>query len=768
MKVRQGLAYKQTRTCVLIAFVLGVLTSFFQIFLDYLETKGQQGNALMQTMLIIEEPFSEAVLENDIKLIEDLIVGLFRYEPIYMVEVKDKNEKVLSSKTRGLVQNNTRWMSDLIFGESEEIEIELEGVDESAYTGWLLEEVNDASQKHKKFGSITVAIDTYYGEISFLRRSGAILIFGMLRNSILVLILLWFFHRYLVRPLITLEENLQRIDPENPENHRLAVPLSHEMDELGDLVNATNRLLQTIDDKVDNLEVMIDHRTKELRTKAEQLEKSNFKAEAANRAKSEFLANMSHEIRTPMNAILGFAEIMTAKVRDSQFTRYLDAIQSSGQSLLSLINDILDLSKVEAGKMDLEYAAVSPQNLFQEMGLIFEQKIKDKGLDFVISLPPDLPEALLLDETRLRQILINLIGNAIKFTETGYIKLRVHSCPLSQNQQGLLDFTFSVEDTGKGIPPEQCESIFAAFSQAKSQKFTEFGGTGLGLAITKNLIEMMNGEIHVQSVVGQGSSFNIVLQDVEVTASSDLLSEQEQQLDFETIHFEFANILIADDIEFNREVIAGFLEDQNFNLWHAEHGLEVMDIIEQEKPDLILLDMKMPKMDGYETATLLRQNPELEDVPIIAVTASAMLEDEVIINHLCNLYLKKPLNRSVLFSALMEYLPYQIKELSGEEGTEGEELSADTVSRLPGLIDALEEEFKPLWKALEGKLPMKEVKKFGEEMNTLGKKYEVPTLREFGDELVSDIEQFDVAAMKSTFQNFPGLIESLKTYQLKI
>ncbi len=198
------------------------------------------------------------------------------------------------------------------------------------------------------------------------------------------------------------------------------------------------------------------------------LKKAKEAAEAASVAKSEFLANMSHEIRTPMNAILGFTEILARKIQDKQHKEYLESIRSSGKSLLKLINDILDLSKVEAGKLDLEYSAVNVSFLFMDIKQIFSQKIREKRLEFIVDIDPNLPEALTLDETRLRQVILNLVGNAVKFTESGYIRLSV-STRNPNEADHLLDLIFLVEDTGVGIPKDERDSIFDAFEQQKGQ-----------------------------------------------------------------------------------------------------------------------------------------------------------------------------------------------------------------------------------------------------------------------------------------------------------
>ncbi|MCP4727405.1 MAG: PAS domain-containing protein, partial [bacterium] len=299
-----------------------------------------------------------------------------------------------------------------------------------------------------------------------------------------------------------------------------------------------------------------EHLEELVKDRTEELASAKKAAEAASRSKSEFLSNMSHEIRTPMNAILGFSELLERAELPAKYRSYLSAIRSSGKTLLNIINEVLDISKIESGKLDLQYTAVSLHVLLNEMLTIFLKKSTEKGLSMQVEIDDAVPKTLVLDEIRLRQILINLVGNAMKFTEDGYIRLKVTTYAADGNSRSRVSLAIDVEDTGIGISKDNLEVIFGAFEQAKRLKDHSDGGTGLGLAITQRLVEMMNGEISVESEIGIGSSFTVVLHDVEVAATEALQGGKEEFLDFSVISFEPASILIADDIDYNRDLLS--------------------------------------------------------------------------------------------------------------------------------------------------------------------------------------------------------------------
>ncbi|MDM8535392.1 ATP-binding protein [Desulfobacterales bacterium HSG17] len=318
-------------------------------------------------------------------------------------------------------------------------------------------------------------------------------------------------------------------------------------------------------------------------------EKAQKEAENANRAKSEFLANMSHDIRTPLNSILGYSNILDGLIKDEQQKQYLINIRRSGKTLLTLINDILNLSKIEAGKLELEYAPFNLCQVFKEVKEMFLQKIKRKGLRFILEISDKLPKFIYIDEFRFKQILIKLIGNSVKFTNKGYIK--IESFAQYTEDKNAIDFTFSIEDTGIGISENQLEIIFEPFRQQEGQIHAIYGGNGIGLALTKRIVEIMGGKISVTSQTGKGSKFKIEIQNVKI-ASIPHLTEQKYSPETDSIIFDKKDeILIDDDIELkkkiNPEIIAKIPElmeilKQDFLPgWEEIHEKLYMDYIEK-------------------------------------------------------------------------------------------------------------------------------------------------------------------------------------------
>jgi len=389
-------------------------------------------------------------------------------------------------------------------------------------------------------------------------------------------------------------------------------------------------------------------------------EKALAEAVALARQRSNFLAQMSHELRTPLNAIIGYARLL-GRDREQLTERQaagLASIQDSGQHLLTLINDILDLARVEAGKMVLYPATVHLGTFVQVLANIMRVKAEEKGLAFSCELAPGVPPAVTVDETRLRQVLLNLLGNAVKFTDSGKVCLRVlpaspADAPPSETGDTIARLRFEVADSGIGMSPPQLGRIFQPFEQVASIQRRE-GGTGLGLAISQQLVRLMGGEIAVVSEPSKGSTFAFEI-DVPVASGSPVAARpQETVVGYEG---ERKRLLVVDDVPQNRAMLLDLLQDTGFIVAAATNGLECLVLLDSFKPDLILMDVMMPVMDGNETTRRIRHLPGWRDVPIVAVTASAGPEDEHRSRDAgANAFLAKPIDHDALLRTVGELL----------------------------------------------------------------------------------------------------------------
>ena len=491
-------------------------------------------------------------------------------------------------------------------------------------------------------------------------------------------------------------------------------------------------------------------------------------AESANRAKSEFLANMSHEIRTPMNAIIGFSEFLREQLKDPNYIKYIDIILSSGKTLLELINDILDLSKIEANKLELKLNPVNPKELFSDIAKIFSSKIESKGLKFLIEIDEKLPSAILLDEVRIRQVLFNLVGNAVKFTSEGYIELKVNGKFYPNSSK--IDLVFSIKDTGIGISVEDKDIIFNAFQQSNSHDIKKYGGTGLGLAITRKLVELMNGNIELESIIGKGSTFKVILKNAAIPSiKSDTWSSSDF---FENIKFKNQKVLVVDDIESNRLLLNKVLEIYNLKILEAVNGKEAIHMAKENKPDIILMDLRMPVMDGYEATKILKSTSEFKDTPIIILTASVMSSDMEAIKKInCEGYIRKPVSRAELINELKKHIEY--------EYTETKKPAIEALSKtckksnvgiakigqgkiLPDkILKELKESTYSKTEKLKKEFVINDIEDFANEIKKLGTTYNTEVLVEWADKLLEQAFEFDLENLPNTINEFSLVLENL-------
>ncbi len=444
--------------------------------------------------------------------------------------------------------------------------------------------------------------------------------------------------------------------------------VTHTDDEFGALTVGINEMLTELEKRDLNLrvyqnelETRVRERTVRLDAAVMDAQETLERAEAASRAKSEFLARMSHEIRTPMNAVLGMAELLRhATTLDERQRRYADTIHQSGTALLGIINDILDFSKIEAGKLELDIAPFSLREVVEDAVEILAEKAHSKGLELLCDIPPDVETAVCGDGQRLRQIIINLVGNAVKFTERGEVRIVVRHTGIDRTHS---TFRFDIVDTGVGIKPENCATIFESFAQEDNSTTRKYGGTGLGLAICKQLVELMGGQIGVTSTPGAGSTFffTVVLANDPATVRG-----------MRPAVLKRTRVLIVDDNVMNREIVGGHLKSWGVTVTEAESGPIALDILGTEDRgdfDALVVDGQMPKMDGFALVKIIRSRAGFADIPILMMSSisAAPGADDAIDGRTG--WLSKPVRRSQLHSCLASLMASKPAPVTGATGT---------------------------------------------------------------------------------------------------
>lgn len=648
-RILKGMTFQQQ---IAIAMAMGVLCMalFSSVGSAWQGSQQVRDNLIQQSLRIASSLANQsklALLSGSPDNAAEAVAATLAFPDVLRVEVRKTDGKVLLAK--GIM---TKGQSDLpMLAQTAVREAYLESETDDA---WRFVAPVWTARSETPF-DVVAPTDEFLGHVVVVlskatlgRMVANIFLVNMLSSFFFAgvfLIVIRFLCARLTRPLDMLSSAMSRAEQGEVQ---VRTPVDGPRD-IQAMAQAFNRMIAALQERGEELQSHRDHLEELVGRRTTELQMAKERAEIASQAKSDFLARMSHELRTPLNAIMGYAQIlkMDRTLTERQLT-CLNTIHGSGEHLLMLIVDILDLSQIEAGKTELHLAAVDPKALTNMLDDIIRIKASEKQLTFMVEAAEDLPKAVMLDEKRLRQVLLNLLSNAVKFTQQGTVSLRIHIVGREEGDDQVR-MRFEVQDSGVGVRPEDQQRIFEPFEQAGDSR-SRAAGTGLGLAISRQLVRLMGGDLHVRSEVGAGSLFWFELS---APLASALPHAASVRVDVSGYEGPRKRILVVDDVAANRLMLVELLRPLGFEISEAIHGQDVLDQIPSNTPDLILMDLAMPVMDGLEATRRIRAGHVCADVPIIALSANASRQHaEQALAAGATLFMSKPFERAELLSHL--------------------------------------------------------------------------------------------------------------------
>lgn len=639
--LHKRLSFRQAKNSVLVALSIGLILSTSQLIFDYFNHKSELDKNIEEILDAAKKSAVHAAYNFDKNAAEQLTRGLVSYAPIVRAEIIDEFGSQLSlseSLDQGEVSFFSRWLfeSEIIF----------------------VDDLYKLDYSKKPIGEIVVVIDSTKTANIFLSRVGLTFFAAILKNVILTLALIVVFHFTLTKTILELHGVIQK----GKTQQRLPKPLRHAEDELGSLISEFNDHLVIIDDQHNqilesrrNLEEQIKERTLQLENKNKELIEKREIALKANIAKSEFLAMMSHEVKTPMGAVLGIIQLLTHSSLTQEQRKHVNVIKTSCESLVKLINELLSYSKIDKNEIFLEMEPFSLFDLIKSVETLMSAQVNEKNLSLKTNITGGIKGQLIGDGGKIKQILINLISNAIKYTDEGDIAIDVK---VVGRKDKNINIRFSVADSGSGIPDSHKHQVFKEFFQINQHEDSKRRGTGLGLAICQKLVELMGGELKIRdnSKTKSGSVFyfTVWLRESSDTAAQSATLKNIKQMPP-------LNILVVEDVCVNREVLEELLSIDGHLVISAKNGLEALNELDRHTPDVILMDIRMPVLNGFEATKRIREleDPKKSGIPIIGVTAHFFRNElETCRLNGMNDIVHKPISLPELYTTVLKYIDF--------------------------------------------------------------------------------------------------------------